>query len=301
MSLRHFFAIVELRTKVVGVSSYAVGTLYALARGIEFHLLPAVLLFFGVVFVDMGTTAFNSFFDYARGVDNRLFNRESDKVLVHSGVAPAHAFLVSIALFAAAAVLGVVLAVITTPLVLVVGAVSLGVGFAYNGGPLPISRTPVGELFAGAFLGSVVVLLAYGIHQGGIDGPALAASVPSTFFIASILTTNNTCDIQGDRHAGRKTLSVLIGRRAGEAVLVGLGISAFALVGLLAAVGILPPTAWAVPALGIPASLPLYGAMHRRGYSHETKGPSMRGILRVFLLFSFLYCLSLGAAAILDL
>jgi 1,4-dihydroxy-2-naphthoate octaprenyltransferase len=279
--------IVEIRTKIVSVSAFLLGALYTVYRFGSVD--PVVLATMGaaVLAVDMATTGFNSFFDYLHGVDHRALNREKDKVLVHQGVPAGTALIVSLLLYLVAAILGIVLAFIATPWVLPVGAISMLVGYLYTGGPFPISRTPLGELFAGGFLGWLLVSLTiFVLAPAGLSGRDLLVGIPSFLFVASILTVNNTCDIDGDTRSGRRTLSILLGRRTGEILVYLQGATAFALGGLLVFTGILPRTVLfgIVPAaLG---SVPVYRGMHRRGFFHETKGPSMNAISRVFLLYS---------------
>ena len=54
----------------------------------------------------------------------------------------------------------------------------------------------------------------------------MIAALPSFFWIAAILAVNNTCDIEGDRLAGRKTWSVITGQRVGELTVILLGLGA---------------------------------------------------------------------------
>lgn len=298
MKFRQFLEIVEMRTKIVSVSTYLLATLYVVARTGRVDPLRGVLMLTATLLVDMGTTAFNTFFDYWRGVDHPLFNRESSKVVIHEGVPGAYALLIAAGLFAAAAVLGILLAIAAGWPVLVVGAICMAVGFLYTGGPYPISRTPLGELFAGGFMGTVLFLLVWYVQAGRPDAGALLVSLPSTLMIAAILTVNNTCDIEGDKVSGRRTLSILLGRKGGEILGISLVSAGWVLIAVLGVFGALPR--WA----GI-AVLPFAGlgyrefvTMHRRGYSHHTKGPSMGGISRVFLLFTAVLGLILSAAAV---
>lgn len=312
MTIRKFLSIVEIRTKVISVSTYVLATLYALWSGTAIRPATAVLLAFSVLCVDMGTTAFNTFYDYMRRVDTRVHNREPDKVLVHQGVAPGHALVTSLALYAVAAVTGVVVAWMSVWWIIPAGAVSLLVGFLYNGGPYPISRTPLGELFAGGFLGSVLFLIVVGVHAGGVDRSAVIASLPSTLMIASVLAVNNTCDVEGDRAAGRRTVPVLLGRAAGEALIYLPGIAAFTLLMAMAFSGGSGPHApaviWSLPPLpaagryvvpaGLVASIAAYVAMHRRGYSHATKRRNMIAIIRVVGVYSVTYGVTLIAGVV---
>lgn len=299
MTIRQFLGVVEIRTKVVSVSTLVTATLYALRElgslgGATLALtIPAVLL------VDMGTTAFNTFFDYWRGVDDGAHTREPDKVLVTEGVPPLAALLVALACYFLAACLGIALAFREGAWVIAAGAVCLAVGFLYNGGPLPISRTPLGELAAGGTLGTALFLVAYGLQGGAWEARPFLASLPGTLYIASILTVNNTCDIDGDRVAGRRTLSIVVGRTAGGALAACLGAAAYGLTLVLSSSGILPRACAVAAAAGALASLPLYVGMSRRGWSHDTKAQNMKSILLAFEIWSLALAAGL-AVGILD-
>jgi 1,4-dihydroxy-2-naphthoate polyprenyltransferase len=285
VTLRDFLSIVEIRTKVVSLTSFGLGTLYAAWAGGTFSWPVAAVMLAAVLCVDMGTTAFNSFFDHERRVDEPEHNREEDKVLVHRGVAPGLALIVALALYASAAILGILLAALRGAAVLLVGAVGMAVGFLYNGGRRPISRTPLGELFAGLFLGSILFLLSFRVQAGAVTPEAALASAPLLPLVASILTVNNTCDVDGDRAAGRRTLSILLGRSGGEALVYVLGSLAYAVTGLSIGLGILPPLALVpVPAAALLTAW-TYRSLHRLGFSHATKGPCMRLVARTLSLY----------------
>ena len=298
MTLQGFLRIVEIRTKIVSVSAVAIGTAFAALHVPTLDIRTFLVFFSAVLAVDMATTGFNTFFDFFFGVDRKDTNRESDKVLVHQGVAAGPALLVSLSLYGVAMVLGVVLAVVATPWVIPIGAACMVVGFAYNAGPLPISRTPVGELFAGGFLGWVLVTLTV-FTQSPQSLPTGTGWVglPSLLLVASILTVNNTCDIDGDLKAGRKTLSIVLGRRGGEVLVYVLGVLGFGTGVTLALVGIVPPITAGGLIVAAGLSLPHYVAMHRNGYSHATKGPSMGRITRIFRWYSLGYAVPMALVA----
>jgi len=68
MTFFHFLRIVEIRTKIVSVSSLLIGTAFVFYSRIPFDPTAFVLLVISVLAIDMGTTAFNTFFDYLSGV-----------------------------------------------------------------------------------------------------------------------------------------------------------------------------------------------------------------------------------------
>jgi len=291
MTWKTFLRIVEIRTKIVSVSTFILAVLSAQWLWGSVPLYLTALLFVAVLAVDMGTTAFNTFFDYERGVDAATTNREVDKVLVHQKIPPGYALVIALGLFAFATVLGLFLVLWTGWPLLVLGAASLVVAYFYSGGRRPISSTPWGEFFAGFFLGTILwVVVCYvlaGPHRWAWEdwGRVPLVSLPSFLFIASILTVNNCCDRDGDTRAGRKTLAILWGPRANGLVLA-LPLLAYAAAGALGATGVLPWTFLIVAVVGPALTIPTWRGMFHRGFSHETKGPNMGAVSQSFLLYT---------------
>jgi 1,4-dihydroxy-2-naphthoate octaprenyltransferase len=287
MTVRMFFDIVELRTKIVSIATFLAASLFAYVTTGLFSLPRFAVMAVAVLCVDMGTTAFNSYFDYINGTDRAQDNREADKVLVHRGVAPSSALFVALSLFAVAAALGLFLAWKTSWLLIIAGGVSMIVGFSYTGGPYPISRTPFGELFAGGFLGSVLFVISFYVQALSFDGATMAASLPFFLLVGMILTVNNSCDRVSDARAGRRTLSVVVGERwAARLPEVELFL-AYAASLCLWGFGIYPGWALIGTAVSLPLCLPIFRSMTKAGFSSRTKSSSMR---RVSLLYG-LFCL----------
>lgn len=289
MTFRQFLSLVEIRTKIVSLSTFFIAALYIFLGDTPVDPIRLLLLFTAVLMVDMGTTAFNSFFDFYKGVDSRELKREQEKVLVYQGVAPGAAFLTAAALFAAAGAIGVYLVYLTGWPLLILGVLSLFTGILYSGGPRPISHTPLGEIFAGGFLGMVLfVIVRMVLEDPVITASEMLPGLPSTMLIAAILTVNNSCDLEADREAGRKTLSILIGRRASAVLILLLVLGAYSLQTwfAFARVGGMQPAA-AIPVLAAAVvSMIIYIRMLRLGLVQSRKGPSMQGISRIFLLFT---------------
>ena len=289
MTFTQFAGIVELRTKIVSLSTYIISLLYSIYVAGTVSPLLALLVLAAALAVDMGTTGFNSYFDWYRNVDDPRFNRESAKVIIHEGVSPGSALLVSVLCYGVAMLLGLVIIAMTGPVVLVLGGLSLLVGFFYSGGSRPISSTPLGEFFAGGFLGLVFFIINYYILTGRMDLMACLVALPQSLAIGAILSVNNACDMVGDREGGRTTLAILLGAKGARRLVYAEGLADLALLALLAYRRLLPSlTLWLVlPALAL--ILVEYGKMHRRGYSHETKGPNMQSISKIFIIQSMVY------------
>lgn len=284
MKVSDFLAVVEIRTKIVSVSTFSLAALSIAADRGAVPALPCLALFAAVLAVDMGTTAFNSYFDYLRGVDETERNRERDKVLVHDAVPPSAALFSALALFTFAGAVGLILAVFAGWRLLVLGAACFAVAFLYSGGPRPISSTPFGELFAGLFLGTALTE-AVALVLGGDLAVSALRSIPGALQIAGILAVNNSCDREGDRAAGRRTVAVLAGPRASALVLL-LPLAGYASAAALALGGVLPPGFLAAAPVGAILSVPIWRGMFRRGFAHQTKGPNMGAVSRSFSVFT---------------
>lgn len=286
MTLTQFNSIIEIRTKIISMGTFITGSIYALTLG-NWSWQTFIIMGSAVLCVDMATTGFNSYYDYLNGTDNRTYNQERDKVLVHDGVSPQTALSVSLALSAAAAVLGIILAYRTSWLLIPAGGICMIAGYAYTGGPWPISRTPLGDLAAGGFLGTALFMISVAVMTGEVTLDALAASLPLFCMIALILMVNNTCDIEGDTAAGRKTLEILIGKKRSIHLMGALGLGAYASAFALSLAGIYPFPVVPLLVLSLAFSAHTALAMKSRGFTMETKGPSIRGISRIFLTLVF--------------
>ena len=289
MTLKQFFSIVELRTKIVSAGTYTAASAYMYSLGITFNAGAAFLMLAAVLCVDMGTTAFNTYFDYLKGVDSKKFNYEKDKVLIHENVDPGSALLTALALFVLAAVMGAALAFWRGLVLIPAGAFSMAIGFFYTAGPKPISSTPFGEIAAGGFLGTVLFMLVCFVQTGTFPFSAFTASLPLLFVIAQILTVNNTCDIEGDTEAGRKTLSIVAGPVFSRYII--LLETAAAAVSVFFAVypGYLSPYQfWGIP-LFLLLAVKNLNKLYKKGLSAEKKEYSMGIISELFIEFIFIY------------
>ena len=278
--------IVELRTKIVSLSSLGIGTLWAACEG-AFSWLTFALMLAATLCVDLATAGFNSYYDHRDGVDTRETDVDGYKVLVQRGIDPRVALRVASALFALAVVFGLALGLRVGWEVIVVGAACMAIAWGYSGGPWPISRMPVGEAFAGGAMGLVLISLSVYVQIGVVDARTLALSLPSTLLIAAILAANNACDRVGDAAAGRRTLAIVVGGARRSGVRRDAGGCRLRL--RLHARRVRRAARLRGTAAGRGRRARGEVARHRcatRGYSHATKGPTMGGISLIFVAYT---------------
>ncbi|NCC64706.1 MAG: prenyltransferase [Spirochaetia bacterium] len=292
MTQYQFFRIVEMRTKIISMGTFFAALVYAFNLQGTIMLERAIIMLFATLCVDMGTTGFNTFFDYYHGVDNKEYTKEQEKVLVHEDVKPAYALFVSLALFGLAALLGLYLAYLTSYGLIIVGSLCMLVGFFYTAGPLPISRTPFGELFAGAFLGSILFLITLYTQDVPLNVGTVLVSMPFLLLIAMILSVNNGCDRIGDQASGRRTLAILLGQRGAYILIAVEAFSAYALSLLLIILGYYP-IIMAICTIFVALQFEKsYKKVGKAGMSEEHKSKHMGFASQTYLLYCLAFILS---------
>lgn len=180
------------------------------------RLFPAMTMVLLAICVLMQSSVnvLNDYFDFKKGADSAADDvEESDAVLVYHQVNPKSALALAIGLLAAAFALGLVVVWAAGPVPLAIALVGAAAVALYSGGRTPISYLPIGELVSGVVMGGLIPLACYYVLSGGaLDARVALWAVPTMVGVGLVMMTNNTCDIEKDRTAGRRTLPSLLGR-----------------------------------------------------------------------------------------
>ena len=168
-----------------------------------------------VVLMQSAVNTFNDYYDFVKGTDTEDANVEaSDAVLVYNNVDPKSALKLAIGFLAVAFVLGIYAVVKAGFAPLVIALVGALFVVLYSAGKSPISYLPLGEAVSGIVMGGLIPLAVYQVLTGSLDFIVLVWAIPTIIGVGLIMFTNNTCDIERDIPAGRKTLPVLLGRES---------------------------------------------------------------------------------------
>lgn len=226
-------------------------------------------------FIQAATNMFNEYFDYMSGLDTA----ESVGIagaITKDKVCPRIVLLTAVGTLAFATLLGVYICAQTSWWLAVIGAVSMLIGYLYAGGPCPISATPFGELFAGAFMGTGITLISCFIQRQAIGMHDVLVSIPSAVLIGAILTSNNIRDLAADRKIGRRTLAILLGHKWAVRFLACSLLFANFWIVLLVVLDVVSP--WLLLALG---SLWLAAVAIREFHGDRTAAQMVLGMRRV--------------------
>lgn len=215
------------------------GTMIALQYSpIDWILFLAMLV--ASLLIQAATNMFNEYYDFAKGLDNEN-SVGIGGAIVRNGVKPKTVLALAFVFYGIAAVIGIYICSQTSWWLLVVGAVSMAIGYFYTGGPYPIAYTPFGELFSGVVMGYLIVIIAFYIQTGMITLEASLLAIPSTLLVAAIMLANNIRDIVGDEESGRKTLAILVKRPTAVNILITFFVLAYAWIIVLVIAGTLTP------------------------------------------------------------
>ncbi len=269
------------RTLPLAASPVLVGIALAWAEGATPRWLAALATLLAALLIQIGTNLHNDAADHERGNDrtDRLGPLRVTAAGWASAASVRHAAHLA---FALAFVLGVYLAALGGWPIVAAGLASLVAGYAYSGGPRPISYSPFGELFVLLFFGLVAVGGSHYLQSGDLTPRALLAGFAIGLPAAAVLLVNNLRDRAADLAVGRRTLAARLGPTASRQLHAALLLLPFALLPFFA----LRPAAW-LALLALPATL----AVIRR--CRQAEGIAFNRVLadtaRAQLIYGFLF------------
>ena len=204
------WAAIRPRTLSLAVTPVLLGSAMAWAQGAPAHWPSLLLALACALLIQIGTNLHNDVADFRRGTDGA--SRIGPLRVTAAGwVAPRTMVRASYACFGLALLLGVALVQRGGWPILLCGLASLAAGWAYSGGPRPISHGALGELFVWLFFGLVAVAGSHWLQAGQ---PALAAWLAGAALgapAAAVLLVNNHRDLDDDLRSGRRTLAACLG------------------------------------------------------------------------------------------
>ncbi len=253
-----------------------------------------------VVLMQSAVNTFNDYYDYVKGTDTAEDNvDESDAVLVYNNVNPSSALRLAIGFLLAAFLLGIYAIVKAGIIPLVIALIGALFVVLYSAGKSPISYLPLGEAVSGIVMGALIPLAVYQVATGTLDFIVLVWSLPTVIGIGLIMFTNNTCDIERDKPAGRRTLPVVLGRARAVSVYRA------ALVAWIAAIVVIVAIWFRGGLIVVPFMLlsayPIVKALYGNTFTADRRLQAMPQILSVNVVLGSFYSACMLASGALSL
>lgn len=215
-----------------------VGSMLAFREG-HIEILLFITMLVASMLIQAATNMFNEYYDYVKGLDNE-HSVGIGGTIVRDGIKPKTVLNLALSFFGTAILLGVYISAESSWWIAVIGLVCMIFGYLYTGGPIPIAYTPLGELFSGFLMGTVIIGISYFIQAKTVTTEVILASIPIALFIGAILLSNNIRDLDNDKKNGRKTLAILLGRKRAIGFLALMFMTAFIATALLIVANIFP-------------------------------------------------------------
>ncbi len=235
--------------------------------------------------LQVGVNYANDYSDGIRGTDVRRVGPV--RLVGQELAAPSTVKFAAIASFGSAGVVGLALVGLSnTPILILVGALSIVAAWRYTGGPNPYGYRGLGEVFVFVFFGLVATLGTLYTQAHRLTWPGVLGAVGIGCLATAILVANNLRDIPTDTVHGKRTLAVRLGERGTRGLYVTLVVIAVLAVGAIAAW-------WYIGALLALVTLPLAWRGVRLVTSGAT-GPRLIPVLLVTGLFEVAYAVALA-------
>lgn len=251
-------------------------------------VVTAIILLAISILMQSAVNVINDYFDYVKGTDT-IDNQDDpeDAVLVYNDIDPTEARNLAIMYLGAAFVLGIYIIVRAGWIPLVIALVGALVVFLYSGGRTPISYLPIGEFVSGIVMGGLITLASYQALTLVFDWAILLLALPVIIGIGLIMFTNNTCDIEKDIPADRKTLSVVLGRKTARKVYHALMVIMVACIILF--VGIYFPGGELISLFMVFSCYPVFKMLWENPLIAPSRGPAMGQVVNLNIMLGTFY------------
>jgi len=200
----------RLRTLPLAVAPIAVGSGAAAAIQM-FQPALAVLALAVALFLQIGVNYANDYSDGIRGTDAKRVGPL--RLTGSKSVKPKAVKNAAFIFFALAGIAGLSIVLLTGIWwLLAIGAAAIIAAWFYTGGKSPYGYAALGEVSVFIFFGLVATIGTEYIQTRDFSANTLLGGIAMGAISSAVLMVNNIRDIDLDRHVGKKTLAVRVGK-----------------------------------------------------------------------------------------
>ncbi|MBC7371326.1 MAG: 1,4-dihydroxy-2-naphthoate octaprenyltransferase [Bdellovibrionaceae bacterium] len=214
-SIKNMFIAFRPKTLTACLVPIVVSSALVKALGLPVDSEVVVLALLASFFIQIGTNLVNDAVDFKKGADTET--RIGPQRVTQSGLFNYKQVMTMAGLFFAAAVAcGVPLVMSGGTPILVIGILSVLMGYGYTMGPVPLAYFGLGDLFVILFFGIVAVMGVFFLHTHTWPIQSLWLGLQIGFHATVLIAINNLRDVDGDRLVDKKTLAVRFGKSFGR-------------------------------------------------------------------------------------
>jgi 1,4-dihydroxy-2-naphthoate octaprenyltransferase len=273
-----------------------IGIAWHEVRNLDPFLLSLIII--GSVFLHIAANSIDDVYDFINGVDrisDQMFPKDFPgwKPIPRGLMSVNEGLAISFLFYAMSLAIGVYLAFIAGWIALMIAIPGIVLSYFYVAPPLKLDYRGLGlgELAIFLSFGPIPALGAYYVLTQGLHLLPVLASIPSGILTVNVLLSHDMIFYDAYKVAGKRSLTVRLGRISASKVIIVLGILAYAMIFSLIAIGSLPSSS-----LLVALTLPLF--LRKEDLIDQELSPPQYGVktMRVFvhsIVFSFLLALSL--------
>lgn len=204
--------ILAARPKTLSASLVPIVAASGLTKGLGYQIDWWIVIFalLASFCIQIGTNLVNDAMDFKKGADTE--KRIGPQRVTQQGIFTFKQVMRAASLFFfLAACFGIPLVVHGGLPILIIGIVSILMGYAYTSGPMPLAYHGLGDLFVILFFGLIAVGGLFFLLTGTYNLAALIVGLQIGFLSTVLIAINNLRDIKTDVLVNKKTLAVRFG------------------------------------------------------------------------------------------
>ncbi|ALB45853.1 1,4-dihydroxy-2-naphthoate octaprenyltransferase [Clostridium beijerinckii] len=183
----------------------------------NFNLVYFILSIIAIVFLQASVNLLNDHDDFINKVDTKE-SHSSSGVVVEGLLTLKEVYRSGILLLILGCLIGLFLAYNVGIMILILGIVGALCGYFYTGKPLMLKYRGLGAPLVFIIFGPLMTLGGYYLQMQEFTVQSFLISIPTALLTTAILHANDIRDINHDKKAGIKTLSISIGYKKAQKV-----------------------------------------------------------------------------------
>ena len=198
------------KTLTAAVVPILASTGLVMSEGIAINWWIIICALVASFFIQIGTNLVNDAMDYRKGADTET--RIGPTRVTQQGVFTFKQVMWAATLcFTISVGFGIPLVMQGGLPIVIIGVISIAMGYAYTAGPYPLAYRGLGDLFVIIFFGLVAVGGMYYLLTGNYSWAAFILGLQIGFLSTVLIAINNLRDIHEDKLVNKKTLAVRLG------------------------------------------------------------------------------------------
>lgn len=286
-TLKCWIEAMRLRTLPVSAAGVVAACGYALHDGC-FDPAPVAICLIFAILAQIASNFANEYYDFTGGLDRA--GRDGPRRGVTEGdITPRAMLRATYITLGIACATGLSLVAWGGWWLVIAGIFIVLAALAYSTGPYPLSHHGLGEVMVIIFFGFVPVTLCYYVQSRTCTAPVVMGAAGMGLMAANLLIVNNYRDRDDDLAVGKRTLCVMLGRRAMRAAYL---LNAVIAVALSLPVWLtMPAAARVIPVAYLAAAVALRRMLGRRS------GSALNPLLGMTAMSMLAYAVAFAIAA----